>query len=310
MHNFLGMGDPNALAHMKNLERLRFNARLSRIVLLASIPLILLCISGLGFFLGLIPAALIALGVGILERNARNKYSRYFNDTIVKQTLSEAFENVRYYPARGLDLGYLEEIKFFSKKDKVSGDGHIEADYHGKHFAWCDLWVRRKEISHDSSDSWKTIFPGQMMRFDVAPEFPGPVQVLRQDFWQAQKMPGLERWHRDGSADDEFNKYFVVCARQPEEGMAVLTPKVIQGILRLNGWLGMPWALLFIERRIYVFIRSKRNSFDVSGASDIPIQQEIALLHKDIDFIVGFLETMDFGLQPGPPHVEPLQGTS
>lgn len=293
-----GLGGPKGLMHVQNLERFRFYARVSRIAKFVALGILVVFLLMFGLW-GLVLALPIVIGVGLMLAASGSKYNRYFKDVVVREALGEVFENLRYSPTEGLDREYLWGLDIFAGQSTMSVEDLIEADYRGKHFSQCDLQVKKMKVvtREKRHNTWEIVFSGRVMRFDVAREFPGAVQVVRKDFRDARALSGLKLWKDGITEDEEFNKNFQVLAREPAEGAAVLAPRTIECILRMNERMRGPWTLLFIERRIYVFISSARNAFDVNESFGAAIQEEVALVHRDVGYMVVVLEAVDFGYE-------------
>lgn len=288
----------------RDMEQTRTAAWFMGVAGILSYPVVFIMalLAGAGFDVSILIAVVVGSFIALLSRFLRNKYNRSFKENIVASELHKIFDNLEYLPEGRLNDTHIRDTGFFKSQSHLDGDDFIEADYRGKHFAQCDLVVEERYTvstgsGSSSTERWRDVFRGRMMRFDLAAAFRGAVQVVKWNFDAARVVSSPGDWKPVETELHDFNKTFKAFARDPMDVMAVLTPQMVEAIFRLDRQLDRPLGLLFIDRCIYAFFPSSRDAFDVSGKAKMTLLEERDLVRADISAVTEFLEAMEYGMR-------------
>ena len=222
----------------------------------------------------------------------QKRYNENFKKTLVAIELGKVFDKLKYEADGVFEPDVLRDLNFFTEYAHMSGNDVIRAEYAGNPFSLGDIRLA-VEVTVSSKGRrqtrLETVFTGRVMRFDFATPFRGPVQVVGRNFERARVKYASEDWETVETELDAFNEKYEVFARDPLDAMTVLQPQMIEAIFALDAAAGKPQAFYFTGNTMFVFQALNRDAFDTSHKT---LQEEKALLQKDIAFITNFLDTL------------------
>ena len=256
----------------------------------------------------LFTAAVFSLPLSLWSRSLTRRYNAGFKDTFVTAELAKTFDALDYKPEEHIDPAVIGELGFFNAFDGMQGDDLISAQYKGIRFEQSDMRLLTRHVTTETVNgetkdvvNWAMFFRGRAMRFDFVAPFRGEVQVVKRNFEQARVMSAREGWERVETELAALHDDYEVFAKNPLDAMAVLTPRMIEGIYYLDRTLQVPLALYFKGNSMFAFIALARDTFDASAKKTLLEEREF--LQKDIALVTNFLETMYFkkqeGIEPG-----------
>lgn len=313
-------GGASAKDTVVQMEKLRFLTILIRaghtIVGLATVILLLV-----GFVQGAQGSGgMLPFGIGILcgilyfvllriSTRMRARSKALFKDNLVLRELNRYFDDLRYEPGRGFDTNAFQELNiFYDGLNETTGNDWVEASYKGTHFCMADAFVNHtKERSYSfdedgnryESTIWKRCFGGRVLRFAFEQDFGEGVQVLSEDFMDAKfsrqnTLLGIpDGWEAVDVELYEFNRQFNVFAPSAQHALQILKPQLLEAMHLVREKIALPILFCYKGNELFLFIDSEgEDMFDISYSAKRSTAKEKELLHKQVDMITGFLDTM------------------
>ncbi|MBK8951152.1 MAG: DUF3137 domain-containing protein [Chitinophagaceae bacterium] len=160
------------------------------------------------------------------------------------------------------------------------------------HFAFSELHTE-KRVSNGKSTSWVTIFKGMFFIADFNKNFHGRTYV-----W-SEKNPQLNfftkifssfAWNMEKVSLEsvEFERKFIVYSTDQVEARFILTPSLMERLVKLEQMMGTGTSFSFINTNIYVAVPIKDKLFEpnVYSPNDYPtIKEYYNTVHIVFDII-------------------------
>lgn len=240
-----------------------------------------------------IPAGL-ALGLYALlhtlfVKKAYEKFDQAFKQAYVLQMVQEAggFEDLRYDPKGGLPYSEIYdsrvvacgEQKYYQSEDLLTGI------FRGLPFAYCDVAAKYLRYRQKKAEL-ETIFQGQVMRFSL-PEGAkwsfGHLQIFEKEF--LSDLKGRTAPCRVQTEYEAFNRRFQVFAADEHNAFYLLTPQMLEQIVRFADVADCQIALTFVGASLYVAVNRPHSIFNASVTEPIAQQrqgilQDVMLLRR------------------------------
>lgn len=230
---------------------------------------------GLGFLLFVGIAGVIGIIVAaVIFNKDKGLYRREFKENVVRAIVKLINPAWNYNPD-----GYISPEEYYSSKlftkrhDRYKGDDLVSGAIEKTDFKVSELHTEYKTETRDSKGrtktSWHTIFKGLFVHMDFNKEIKGETLVLPDT---AEKLFGsfgkkLQSW-ASGSRelvkmeDVEFEKLFVVYGTDQIEARYILTPAMMQAMIRIVEVYGKKVYFSFIGSRVYFAIMIRRDLFE------------------------------------------------
>lgn len=223
----------------------------------------------------------------LFVKKAYSRFDLSFKNKYVLPTLQSAglFDELKYQPQRGLPYDEIRdsavvacgERKYFHSEDLLTGK------YQNVKFSYGD--VETKYMSHSGKrQEIRTIFEGQVMvfsSFDSTKTSFGHLQIFEKEF--LSNLRGWTAQHKIQTEDEVFNKRFQVFAADPHNAFYILTPRMLEQIIRFADRLGEQIAITFTGPFMYVAICRTRSLFN--GYVDKPISRQREDILEDAELL-------------------------
>lgn len=246
--------------------------------------------------------ALLAFGIYFLlsvliVRGPYERFNQAFKHTYVLRTIQEAgdFENLKYAPEGGFTYNEIRdslvincgESKYFKSEDLLTGIVRSIP------FSYCDVVTRYLKYSGKRSEV-RTIFEGQVMRFSL-PEHSkwsfGHLQVFEKEF--LSDLKGRRAPYQIRTENEGFNQRFEVFAADEHNAFYLLTPRMLEQIIRFADLAGCQIAVTFVGAVLYVAVYRSHSMFNASVSQTFSQQRRQIL--SDADLLKQAAEILIFG---------------
>ena len=286
---------------MEKLEELRIivkNQILKIIVITALVFVLVLVIFGfeaisLFWFVVVFCFILVIFVPAKNKRNLNDAYKQYF----VKKTLQSIFSDLEYKPYSGIKRDTIDVTGMMSTGDIFSSNDLVEGKYNGIKFRQSDIEIQNESTDSDGDTTYTTIFKGRWMIFDFNKTFKANVQVAQKGFGGAirrKRYKGEEKYKRVKLESHDFNKRFKVFAQSELEAFYILTPHMMERIIKLDNDNQGKMMLCFYNNKLHVAINDGKDSFEyTSYFKKINEQNELEKTSKDIKLITSFIEDLN-----------------
>lgn len=192
---------------------------------------------------------------GSISIKADSKIKQILSDNIISVVVKEAFGGSAEYEQ---DDHITPESNMFSGTyNKVKGQNHIKAVDNGLRIELSDLHLT--EVYSDDHRSSSQIFNGQWLVCDFGKELSGEV------FLYPYSEKGSSGLGRNVMMDNKaFNDRFCVKAKNPEEAFSILTPYMMECILKMADKANGPVYMAFLRNgKIHIAVNSNRHILEL-----------------------------------------------
>ncbi len=246
-----------------------------------------------------IDLVVIAIASSIIVSGPKNRYVSNFKNYFVKRTLEKTFTDLQYNPNRGIPESVISGTGMMYTGDRYTTNDLISGKYKNINFMQSDVHI---EEEHESTDSdghttryYVTIFQGRWMIFDFNKTFKANVEVCEKGFSgnQANTLFGKSKYQKVKMESEEFNKVFRVYAQDPHEAFYIVTPSLMEKIMRLEAANKGKLFLGFCNNQLHVGIHDGSDSFEPGSCfSKINEDEIMNRMSTDVSKITMFVDEL------------------
>lgn len=250
------------------LNSYRSKATLAKIVTYGSVAVMLLM-----FFTGMIPIALIFLLLSFVGGYQLSKNTQalktILGDNIISGVLKEALgDAVEYNPMGRVNPGSMVFPFPYSRTD---GSDHIKAVYKGLNIELSDIELINEEETTDEEGNTErsrtTFFKGQWLICDFGKELAGEVYVSERSRKDRSSMKSNVTME-----NERFMKRFCVKAENQQEAYYILTPHMMEYIIRMADKSSGTVYLSFLRNgKMHIAVKTGRDFFEL-GKSEANVE--------------------------------------
>lgn len=202
----------------------------------------------------------------IVTFGKKSKYRKRFKSDVVAEIIGLYNPEWQYLYDSCITQDQYQLSRIFPQHfDRYSGDDLVVGEIDKTDFQYSELHTQYKQETHGSKgerdESWVTIFKGLFMHADFNKKFSGTTFVLPDT---AERLFGsfgqkLQKLSSRGELvkleDPVFEKRFVVYSSNQVEARYILTPAIMENMVRLADHVGGKVYFSFVGSRVY-FARS------------------------------------------------------
>lgn len=253
---------------------------------------------GIAGVIGIIVAA-------VIFNKDKGVYRREFKEKVVRAIVNMINSGWQYNPDGFISPDEYYSSKLFTKRhDRYKGDDLVTGAIEKTDFRVSELHTEYKTETTDSKGrkktSWHTIFKGLFVHLDFNKEIKGETLVLPDT---AEKLFGsfgkkLQSWG-SGSRElvkmenVEFEKLFVVYGTDQIEARYILTPAMMQAMIRIVEVYGKKVYFSFIGSRVYFAIMIRRDLFEPRIFSSGVRFEDVERMNRNFGIIQTLIHEMN-----------------
>ena len=249
----------------------------------------------------LIMAAFVSFGGSMaiyqwVYKMKTKEFTNRFKDEIVETMVKFIDESLRYDKIRSInDFEYKMSRLFPRSYDRYKGDDLVSGEIDGVSIKFSDLHTEYKTKDKNGNTHWHTIFQGIFFIADFHKNFDGRTLVLPD---RAQKLFGDFGTFFQGLStrgelvkmdNSEFEKEFVVYSDDQIEARYILTPALMERIVRLKKKVDKALHVSFYGSKIYLAISFKKEMFEPKIFKSLLEFREIREYFEVLDMLVGIV---------------------
>lgn len=248
---------------------------------------------GVGLFL--LTCFCIIFGGAFVQKRMRKEFTRCF----VLPKAKEKFDFVSYNEKEGIDLESVLKAGILAPGFSFAFKDHVVGKYKNVNFECSTLNVAASNSKNSSSTNQKnTVFYGQWYVFDLNKvNFKGRVVATSKLFFTGRSMIQLGKEDVvDKSVkleNVEFNNSFNIRAQYEQDAFYVLTPQMMEKLLKLKQSYSTPIAFSFVDGKIHLAIFSNKEMFPPIMYSKVSKKKAFELAQKYVDNLILPIETLD-----------------
>jgi hypothetical protein len=223
-----------------------------------------------------------------------NEYIKYltpFNETYKAQLLpiimDESFDKVYAFESKnGLAKEIIVESGIFPDFKYITTNDYLRAKYGEIKFEFCDVLLEREKSARDVD--------GRPFSDDVT-AFEGLLIVMEFDHF-VDTPTFIISGEGQGNVTTEsilFNRQFSVKCENTVDALRILTPMMMEEIIKLKEFCKRKINLSFSDDKIYFCLDDRHNRFEIAGSVEKPIAESRVKIDADIKYIKELLDHLD-----------------
>lgn len=258
--------------------------------------------------IGIIAAVgLIGGGIwlGTVHSRFKKSFRLKFKAQVIPTVVKAVDERLHYDPNRGLMTDYHSSNLFPQRIDRQRAEDTISGQFEETAFAFGEIHTEYKTVSTDSKgrrqEHWHTIFQGLFFAADFNKHFSGQT-IIDQD--NMERMFGklgrkFQSWngtragklmHMDNPA---FEKAFATYSTDEQECRYILSPSLMERILKINERTDRKICISFRNSSVYVAYTFSRDLFEPRVFSQSLKVEDVALLTDLVALMIGLVEDLN-----------------
>ena len=237
------------------------------------------------------PIVIVVISVIILITCINNKskiFSSFYKEEVVDEIIHAFCPNATYSPNDGVGEDLFRNSGLFTSPDRYHAEDLIEGCLDKTSFICSEVHAeerRARSTKNGVQYYWEDIFKGFLFIADFHKEFQGETTVLRDSFFKI-KM-GASRVKME---NPDFEKVFDVFSTNQIEARYLITPSMMERMLKLDSNFKKGVTISFRNSTILVAIPDSKNRFEADVWSSL---NDMSILKSDFEVLQSLLEIVD-----------------
>lgn len=270
-----------------------------------STGLVVLCIAGcalIGMFTMHFGLILVGVVLGIIcyvavAKKSNKEYKEYYKNVFVKNMIKSVIPDAVYEPRQGFEKDRIRATGLMMMGNIYASEDYIRGTYNNVAFERADVVIQDESTDSDGNTTTTTYLRGRWMIFESNKNFDADLQILQKGFGYANKRKGFftkkaDRRHAFKTEDETFNKTFECLCQNESEAFYLLTPGVMQALLRLIGQTDGKVMVGFVDNQLHVVVKSNKNSLEPPFWRTFN-ENDLNEVQREINAITGFVESLN-----------------
>lgn len=240
--------------------------------------------------------------IGKYAENKNKELKELIGCDIVKEILTERVQIIDYIPNGHINETFVKDCSILPNFNVISGSDYINGIYRNLNFTFCDLELlsEYRDINPDSNYSLDTVteFKGTLITMNIRQNIQGFV-VLKEKMrsnWGENKGYFNKSLSRNDSkntlrtGNEIFDSRFDVVASDDKLAFAILTPAVINAIMKMEGEVNIQ----FSNNMIVIALNNGKNFFELGDINkdENKIENHRQKFRDDLSYILRILDYM------------------
>ncbi len=239
-----------------------------------------------------------ALIAGIFAVRTNKAYTACYKENVVRTVLGEVFDDLIFEPGNGIDEDTVYGTGMVQVGDRFSSNDLIAGTYHGVRFRQSDVHIEEETHDSDGNTSTSTLFRGRWIMLEFNKTFRADMQVISKHFFASKRKGGLftkkeNKLNKIELENETFNKEFRVFAQDQQEAFYILTPHMMEALMRLREGVKAPIMLMFVGGTLHVAVENNKDAFEAKIFGKLDPEQERQRILGDIRIITAFADEME-----------------
>ena len=231
---------------------------------------------------------LVILETTILFNIRGNRLSPKYKKELIGKMVEELIENGNYQPEAGISEASFNETGLFNSPDRYHSEDLISGQTGKTPFCFAEVHAEEKHTTTNSKGQtrtyWETLFKGFMFIADFNKDFNGHTIILRDSFLN------FARGNRVKLENTAFEKLFDVFSTDQIEARYILTPSMMERMIKLDELSGNNILFSFHHSKIVIMIKTSRNHFESKLTRPV---NETKTLQEEYDTITGLTSIVE-----------------
>jgi hypothetical protein len=216
-----------------------------------------------------------------------NPYNAMYKTQFLPGILESRLEKIHTFePQNGLSREIVEKSGIFPNFDFIATNDYLRASHGGVNFEYCDMQLQEEQTRTDSDGDTHTSIVTVFLGFFLIAEFDHFVDTPV--FIRAGGGKGNVT-----TESVEFDRAFSVKCDTPVDALRILTPQMMDDILKIKAYCQKPVSLAFFDDKIFFGSEPGKDLLEIALDIKKPISESRKQIDKDIDFITGLIDLLN-----------------
>ena len=237
------------------------------------------------------PIVIVVVSVIIFITCINNKskiFSFFYKEEVVDEIIHAFCPTATYSPNKGVSEDLFRNSGLFTSPNRYHAEDLIEGCLDKTSFICSEVHAeerRARSTKNGVQYYWEDIFKGFLFIADFHKEFQGETTVLRDSFFKI-KM-GASRVKME---NPDFEKVFDVFSTNQIEARYLITPSMMERMLKLDSNFKKGITISFRDSTILVAIPDSKNRFEADVWSSL---SDMSILKSDFAVLQSLLDIVD-----------------
>lgn len=254
-----------------------------------------------GFDLILLGAAVGGLGYYFWFLPKSKELKSRFKSEVIGKVVKFVDPSLEYHPSSGISRSEYEQSRIFlTSGDRYMSEDLVSGTLEKTKVRFSEVHTQKKDTTDNAKKpDWVTLFKGILFVADFNKHFKGRTVVLTD---QAERTLGAlgTMFQKMNKMRDplikfenvDFEKVFAVYGNDPVEAHYILSPSLIERIMRFKSlWGGI--ELSFVDSNIFVAIPVRENLFEARIFSSLTNYKNLEYYHRYLQLITGIVDELN-----------------
>ena len=262
--------------------------------LLVGIIMSIVMLGSQWFVIGILIMIGALIFMAITSATINKKYRRMYKATLVNRVAKDYFSQFTYQPEKGFTRDYLRGLGIMSFGSDYNSEDMLQGVYNNVPFTRADVYIADTTTDSEGNSSTTVYFRGQWLELQPNKRFQTDLQIIQKGFGFTNKRKGFftkkeDRRHVIETEDVEFNKKFQCLCQNDAEAFYLLTPTLMQAIMKLSQVLPYKMMIAFVDNTLHVLVDTHRDSMEPTLPKCGNLDRPIADLRADMEIITGLI---------------------
>jgi len=222
--------------------------------------------------MSVIPAvglALIIISIilyAFLYSRFHKRYAARYKELAVRAALEKEYDDLVYEPKKGFDEEYIRSLNCIELGSEYHSEDWFSGKYEGVPLESADMYIADTSTDSDGNSNTTVYFHGRWTVFDFNKSFRYNLLVRQKGFYYAKTSSGwfshdlpLKKIRMESEA---FNYAFTVYGADEHEAFYILTPSVMDAMLKVREHVKGKLMFCFIDNKLHVAFYDNHDDFE------------------------------------------------
>lgn len=234
----------------------------------------------------------IALSAFLLV-TLKKKMKERLGAPLVRSALSKVFDRVEYQPFGRLPdyVMELSAMRFPFDVDRIEGSDHVRATYRGMELQFSDIELIDRR-SNGKNTQYVTVFQGIWLVCDFGKPISSGVLLQERNAFSFRFADKLNHGGNLIETENvEFNKKFLIVSQSQHDAFYVLTPHMMEYIMRMDRHgMGVSYLRFTQSGKVHIVINTGKDLFELDSKTDPAMLTDKFL--DEIGYITGLIDSL------------------
>ncbi|NLK66116.1 MAG: DUF3137 domain-containing protein [Campylobacteraceae bacterium] len=217
-------------------------------------------------------------------------FNMEFKNNVMHRIVSKINPNLEYYPYDFINLAEFNYPQIYKYPDIYNGNDLILGNIDGVDIKFSDVHLQEKVERVDSRGNrrvnYYNIFQGILFIADFHKNFTSKTYVI--------SSFGVKTWGELAYMDNsEFENEFEVYTDDQINARYILTPKLMEQILKIKKLFNCSINIAFLDNKIYIYIEFNRDSFEPDISRTLLGRDSIILQYQnEVEILISLVKEL------------------